>query len=175
MDKDMEEIVKTFNEDGICLVKEFASKDECKGMIDKMKEIINKTNMKEKVLIQFPFYCPDINLDRKFFQENLEFKEHTGQTFECQEKDPSTRNEYFMKSGRAHRIKFYNRKQPWTSSLVKRSIVPVSLKSADKIHFFFDPNAFDKDGNLIDGKQTLEFPRLHLVPTLRSFQNHIKH
>ena len=51
MDKDMEEIVKTFNEDGICLVKEFASKDECEGMIDKMKEIINKANMKEKVLI----------------------------------------------------------------------------------------------------------------------------
>ena len=51
MDKDMEEIVKTFHEDGICVVKEFASKDECKGMIDKMKDIINKTDMKEKVFV----------------------------------------------------------------------------------------------------------------------------
>ena len=80
-----------------------------------------------------------------------------------------------MKSGRAYRIRFYNRKQPLTSSLAKRSFVPVSLKSADKIRFFFDPNAFGKDGNLIDGKQTLEFSHLHLVLTVRSFKNHIKH
>ena len=88
---------------------------------------------------------------------------------------PSARNDYFMKSGKAHRIIFYNRNQPQTFSLAKRSIVPVSLRSADKIRFFFHPNAFDKDGNLIDGKQTLEFLRLYLVPTARSFQNHIKH
>ena len=81
-----------------------------------------------------------------------------------------------MKSGRAHRIRFYNRKQSWTSSLAKRLFVPVSLKSADKIRFFFDPNAFDRDGNLIlDGKQTLEFSHLHLVLTVRSFKDHIKH
>ena len=47
----MEEIVKNFHENGIGLVKGFASKEECKIMIDKMKEIINKTNMKEKVFI----------------------------------------------------------------------------------------------------------------------------
>ena len=28
----------------------------------------------------------------------------------------------------------------------------LSLTSGDKIRFFFDPNAYDKDGNLIDGK-----------------------
>ena len=42
----MEEIVKNFHENGIGLVKGFASKEECKIMIEKMKEIINKTDMK---------------------------------------------------------------------------------------------------------------------------------
>ena len=53
MDKDMEKIVKDFHENGIGLVKGFASKDECKKMISKMKEIINNTDMKEKVLTRF--------------------------------------------------------------------------------------------------------------------------
>jgi len=87
MDENMKEIVKNFNENGIGLVKGFASKDECKVMIEKMKEIINNTDMKE----------------------------HIGEKFECS----NARNNYFMTSG-------------------------------DKIRFFFDPNAYDKDGNLID-------------------------
>ena len=49
----MDEIVKNFHENGIGLVKGFASKDECKVMIEKMKEIINNTNMKERVYIAF--------------------------------------------------------------------------------------------------------------------------
>ena len=46
MDQNMEKIVKNFHENGIGLVKGFASKVECKVMIEKMKEIINKTDMK---------------------------------------------------------------------------------------------------------------------------------
>ena len=47
MDQNMDDIVKNFNENGIGLVKGFASKDECKVMIEKMKEIINNTDMKD--------------------------------------------------------------------------------------------------------------------------------
>ena len=53
MDQNMEEIVKNFHKNGIGLVKGFASKDECKVMIEKMKEIINNTNMKDRVYIAF--------------------------------------------------------------------------------------------------------------------------
>ena len=46
MDKQMEEIVENFHQNGVGLVKGFASKDEWKIMIGKMKEIITKTDMK---------------------------------------------------------------------------------------------------------------------------------
>ena len=51
MDQNMEEIVKNFHENGIGLIKGFASKEECKIMIEKMKEIINNTDMKEQISV----------------------------------------------------------------------------------------------------------------------------
>ena len=53
MDQNMDEIVKNFHENGIGLIKGFASKDECKVMIEKMKEIINNTDMKDRVYVAF--------------------------------------------------------------------------------------------------------------------------
>ena len=45
----MEEIVKNSHENGVGLVKGFASKIECKILIEKMKELITKTNIKDGI------------------------------------------------------------------------------------------------------------------------------